>query len=104
MITFRMIKKSITLNFDHLQTSHSSVFVLVHQPVAAVPGTGVCVFKRRLRRKVESGCSGSSERREPSADWRQAHPWQQSWQVRVQGGEIKSNENLTNELRVEAFT
>lgn len=58
MIAFRMINKSITLNFDQLQTSHISVFVLVHQPVAAVPGTGVCVFKRRLWRKVESGCSG----------------------------------------------
>lgn len=87
------------LNFDQLQTmaapNQSPGFVAAHQPVAAVLGAG-CVFKRRLWRKVEEGgvslrCSvwkqRSAERREPSADWRQEHPWQPSWQVRVKGGE-----------------
>lgn len=38
----------------------------------------------------------SAGRREPSADWRQEDPWQQSWQVRAKGGQKnKSNNNHT---------
>lgn len=44
----------------------------------------------------------SAERREPSADWRQEDPWQQSWQVSGNGGG-ESNENLPNGRRAEGL-